>query len=231
MPPNEELPQGEEKAVAVEQMFDQIAPRYDFVNRLMTFRMDVGWRRRAVRALKLPQDAKVLDLACGTGDFCNDLLRSGLDPVGLDFSAGMLEAAGTDAPLVRADALRLPVLTGSVDGATCGFALRNLTELTPFFEELSRVLKPGGRIALLDVAQPSNPLLRIGHRVYFGKVVPRIGGVISDRNAYKYLPKSVEYLPPPEDLLSELKAAGFSDANRTLFSGGITQLFLGTLDR
>ena len=231
MPPNEELPQGKEKAVAVEQMFDQIAPRYDFVNRLMTFRMDVGWRRRAVRALKLPQDAKVLDLACGTGDFCNDLLRSGLDPVGLDFSAGMLEAAGTDAPLVRADALRLPVLTGSVDGATCGFALRNLTELTPFFEELSRVLKPGGRIALLDVAQPSNPLLRIGHRVYFGKVVPRIGGLISDRNAYKYLPKSVEYLPPPEDLLSELKAAGFSDANRTLFSGGITQLFLGTLDR
>tara|TARA_Y100000590_G_scaffold183726_1_gene209295 strand:- start:4396 stop:5091 length:696 start_codon:yes stop_codon:yes gene_type:complete len=231
VPPNEELPQGEEKAVAVEQMFDQIAPRYDFVNRLMTFRMDVGWRRRAVRALKLPQDAKVLDLACGTGDFCNDLLRFGLDPVGLDFSAGMLEAAGTDAPLVRADALRLPVLTGSVDGATCGFALRNLTELTPFFEELSRVLKPGGRIALLDVAQPSNPLLRIGHRVYFGKVVPRIGGLISDRNAYKYLPKSVEYLPPPEDLLSELKAAGFSDANRTLFSGGITQLFLGTLDR
>tara|TARA_Y100001970_G_scaffold293261_1_gene438868 strand:+ start:1562 stop:2257 length:696 start_codon:yes stop_codon:yes gene_type:complete len=231
VPPNEELPQGEEKAVAVEQMFDQIAPRYDFVNRLMTFRMDVGWRRRAVRALKLPQDAKVLDLACGTGDFCNDLLRFGLDPVGLDFSAGMLEAAGTDAPLVRADALRLPVLAGSVDGATCGFALRNLTELTPFFEELSRVLKPGGRIALLDVAQPSNPLLRIGHRVYFGKVVPRIGGLISDRNAYKYLPKSVEYLPPPEDLLSELKAAGFSDANRTLFSGGITQLFLGTLDR
>jgi len=231
VPPNEELPQGEEKAVAVEQMFDQIAPRYDFVNRLMTFRMDVGWRRRAVRALKLPQDAKVLDLACGTGDFCNDLLRFGLDPVGLDFSAGMLEAAGTDAPLVRADALRLPILTGSVDGATCGFALRNLTELTPFFKELSRVLKPGGRIALLDVAQPSNPLLRIGHRVYFGKVVPRIGGLISDRNAYKYLPKSVEYLPPPEDLLSELKAAGFSDANRTLFSGGITQLFLGTLDR
>ena len=197
----------------------------------MPFRMDVGWRRRAVPALKLPQDAKVLDLACGTVDFCNDLLRSGLDPVGLDFSAGMLEAAGTDAPLVRADALRLPVLTGSVDGATCGFALRNLTELTPVFEELSRVLNPGGRIALLDVAQPSNPLLRIGHRIYFGKIVPKIGGLISDRNAYKYLPKSVEYLPPPEDLLSELKAAGFSDANRTLFSGGITQLFLGTLDR
>tara|TARA_Y100000588_G_C13966926_1_gene801236 strand:- start:295 stop:876 length:582 start_codon:yes stop_codon:yes gene_type:complete len=193
--------------------------------------MDVGWRRRAVEALKLPRDAKVLDLACGTGDFCNDLLRFGLDPIGLDFSAGMLEAAGTDAPLMRADALRLPVLTGSMDGATCGFALRNLTELTPFFEELSRVLRPGGRIALLDVAQPSNPLLRIGHRVYFGKIVPKIGGLISDRNAYKYLPKSVEYLPKPQDLLAELKAVGFSDATRTLLSGGITQLFLGTLDQ
>jgi len=231
VPNNEELPQGEEKAVAVEQMFDQIAPRYDFVNRLMTFRMDVGWRRRAVRALHLPKDSKVLDLACGTGDFCNDLLRFGLEPVGVDFSAGMLEAAGTDAPLVRADALRLPVLTGSADGATCGFALRNLTDLTPFFEELSRALRPGGRIALLDVAQPSNPLLRIGHQFYFGKVVPKIGGLISDRNAYKYLPKSVEYLPPPQELLSGLKAVGFSDATRTLLSGGITQLFVGTLDQ
>lgn len=150
MPNNEELPQGEEKAVAVEQMFDQIAPRYDFVNRLMTFRMDVGWRRRAVRALHLPKDSKVLDLACGTGDFCNDLLRFGLDPVGVDFSAGMLEAAGTDAPLVRADALRLPVLTGSADGATCGFALRNLTDLTPFFEELSRALRPGVQFLRVD---------------------------------------------------------------------------------
>ena len=230
MPTNEELPQGEAKAVAVEQMFDQIAPRYDFVNRLMTFRMDVGWRRRAVRALELPNNAKVLDLACGTGDFCNDLLRFGLDPVGIDFSAGMLGAAGTDAPLVRGDALRLPIRTGSIDGATCGFALRNLTDLTPFFEELSRVLKPGGRIALLDVAQPSNPILRIGHSFYFGKVVPKIGALISDRSAYKYLPKSVEYLPEPQKLLAGLKAVGFSDASRTLLSGGITQLFVGTLD-
>tara|TARA_Y100000590_G_scaffold426192_1_gene535001 strand:+ start:1924 stop:2619 length:696 start_codon:yes stop_codon:yes gene_type:complete len=231
VPTDDKLPEGEDKAVAVQLMFDRIAHRYDLVNRLMTFRMDVGWRRRAVKALDLPRDAKVLDLACGTGDFCNDLMRFGLDPVGLDFSAGMLAAASTDAPLIRADALRLPVIGRSVDGITCGFALRNLTDLTCFFEETSRVLKPGGRIALLDVAEPPNPILRMGHKIYFGKIVPRIGALFSDQNAYKYLPKSVEYLPHPHDLLAGLRAVGFSDASRTLLGGGITQLFVGTLDR
>tara|TARA_B100000579_G_C22816284_1_gene848027 strand:+ start:819 stop:1511 length:693 start_codon:yes stop_codon:yes gene_type:complete len=226
---SDELPQGDEKSAAVEHMFDQIAPRYDLVNRLMTFRMDVGWRRRTVKALDLPAGSTVLDLACGTGDFCNDLLRYGLDPIGLDFSAGMLEAAKTDAPLIRADALRLPIPPNSVDGVTCGFALRNFTNLDEFFAEISRVLKPGGRIGLLDVAQPSNPLLRLGHSFYFGKVVPKIGALMSDRNAYKYLPKSVQYLPETQQLLSGLRSVGFSDVNRVLLSGGITQLFLGSL--
>ncbi len=226
---SDELPQGEEKSVAVEHMFDQIAPRYDLVNRLMTFRMDVGWRRRTVKALELPSGSMVLDLACGTGDFCNDLLRYGLDPIGLDFSAGMLNAANTDAPLIRADALRLPIPSNSVDGVTCGFALRNFTNLDEFFAEISRVLKPGGRIGLLDVAEPSNPLLRVGHSFYFGKVVPKIGALLSDRNAYRYLPKSVQYLPESHELLAGLQAVGFTDVNRTLLSGGITQLFLGSL--
>tara|TARA_Y100000768_G_scaffold158428_1_gene118260 strand:- start:3889 stop:4581 length:693 start_codon:yes stop_codon:yes gene_type:complete len=226
---SDELPQGEEKSVAVEHMFDQIAPRYDLVNRLMTFRMDVGWRRRTVKSLELPSGSMVLDLACGTGDFCNDLLRYGLDPVGLDFSAGMLNAANTDAPLIRADALRLPIPSNSVDGVTCGFALRNFTNLDEFFAEISRVLKPGGRIGLLDVAEPSNPLLRVGHSFYFGKVVPKIGALLSDRNAYRYLPKSVQYLPESHELLAGLQAVGFTDVNRTLLSGGITQLFLGSL--
>ena len=98
-----------------------------------------------------------------------------------------------------------------------------------FFAEISRVLKPGGRIGLLDVAEPSNPLLRLGHSFYFGKVVPKIGALLSDRNAYKYLPKSVQYLPESYELLSGLQAVGFRDVNRVLLSGGITQLFLGSL--
>ena len=202
---DDDLPQGEEKAVAVEHMFNQITPRYDLVNRLMTFRMDVGWRRRTVKALNLDPGSVVLDLACGTGDFCNDLLRYGLEPVGLDFSAGMLGAANTDAPLIRADALCLPIPANQVGGITCGFALRNFTNLSEFFEEISRVLKPGGRIGLLDVAEPSNPLLRWGHSIYFGKIVPKIGALLSDQDAYKYLPKSVQYLPDSEELLTGLR--------------------------
>ena len=186
MSSSDDLPQGEEKAAIVEQMFDQIAPRYDLVNRLMTFRMDVGWRRHTVRSLGLPTGSTVLDLACGTGDFCNDLLRYKHEPIGMDFSAGMLGAANTDAPLVRADALCLPVADNQVDGVTCGFALRNFTNLPDFFEEIARVLRPGGRIGLLDVSEPSNSLLRAGHNIYYRKVVPNIGALISACGAFGY---------------------------------------------
>ena len=228
MPKDGDLPQGDEKAIIVEQMFDQIAPRYDLINRLMTFRMDVGWRQRTVRGLSLEPGSTVLDLACGTGDFCDDLLRFGLNPVGIDFSAGMLAAAATDAPLVRADVLQLPIPDSCVDGIICGFALRNFKDLTRFFREISRVVKPGGRIGLLDVSQPSNALLRWGHGVYFDKVVPKIGALLSDPSAYRYLPKSVDYLPDSETLLSDLQMVGFSDATQISLSGGITQIFLGT---
>jgi demethylmenaquinone methyltransferase/2-methoxy-6-polyprenyl-1,4-benzoquinol methylase len=223
------LPQGEEKRRAVREMFDTIAPRYDLVNRIMTFGLDVRWRKQAIRSLRLPAGSVVLDIAAGTGDFCRELRAGGLAPVGIDLSFGMLAAARTDAPLVQGDALRLPAPDASVDGATCGFALRNLVSLEPFFAELGRVLRPGGRIALLDVAQPVNPVLRRGHAVYFGRVVPRIGGLFSDKAAYRYLPRSAAYLPDGDAMLAMLRAAGFADAQRRLLSGGITQLLTGTL--
>lgn len=223
-----ELPSGDEKATAVRSMFDAIAPRYDLVNRIMTFRLDVGWRKKTVRSLGLPVGASVLDLACGTGDLCRELARGGFRPVGADLSFGMLAAARTDAPLVHADALRLPLPDESVDGVTCGFALRNFTDLDRFLAEVGRVVRPGGRIALLEVAEPPNPVLRWGHAVYFGKVVPRIGGLLSDRDAYRYLPKSVAYLPEPPALVQAVVDAGFPDAERRLLSGGIAQLLTGT---
>jgi demethylmenaquinone methyltransferase/2-methoxy-6-polyprenyl-1,4-benzoquinol methylase len=222
------LPHGDEKVAAVRSMFDAIAPRYDLVNRVMTFRLDVGWRRRTVRDLALPAGSRVLDLACGTGDLCRDLVRAGHAPIGIDLSFGMLAAARTGAPLVQADALRLPVADGRVDGVTCGFALRNFVELGPFLTELGRVTRPGGRIALLEVAEPANPVLRTGHGVYFGHVVPRIGGLLSDGDAYRYLPKSVAYLPPTAELMALVRDAGFPDATRTTLSGGISQLIVGT---
>jgi demethylmenaquinone methyltransferase / 2-methoxy-6-polyprenyl-1,4-benzoquinol methylase len=222
------LPHGDEKAAAVRAMFDAIAPRYDLVNRIMTFRLDVGWRRRTVRSLGLRTGETVVDLACGTGDLCRELTAAGLHPVGMDLSLGMLAAARTEAPLVQADALRLPLRDECAAAATCGFGLRNFTELPPFFAELARVVRPGGRIALLEVAEPRNPVLRTGHALYFGRVVPRIGGLLSDANAYRYLPKSVAYLPPPAELLVQIGEAGFVDVHRQLLSGGIAQLLTAT---
>jgi demethylmenaquinone methyltransferase / 2-methoxy-6-polyprenyl-1,4-benzoquinol methylase len=225
------LPQGDEKARAVQGMFDAIAPRYDLVNRVMTFRMDVGWRKRTVRELRLGPGSLVGDLACGTGDLCRELQAYDLNVIGFDLSYGMLAAARTTAPLVQGDAIRLPVGPATLDGVTCGFALRNLVDLDAFFHELARVVRPGGRIALLEVAEPANPVLRWGHGVYFGKVVPRIGGLLSDAAAYRYLPKSVAYLPSPEAMLAQLEASGFVQVERTLLSTGISQLVTATRTR
>ena len=222
------LPEGDEKRRAVRSMFDRVAGRYDLVNRVMTFGMDVGWRRRAVRELRLPGRALVLDLACGTGDLCTELERAGYRPVGFDFSHGMLAAATATAPLVEADVLRLPLRDGVAEGVTCGFALRNVVDLRAFFDELARVVRAGGRIALLDASEPENRVMRAGHGVYFRRVVPRIGGLLSDGAAYAYLPRSMAYLPAPRELLWMLAGAGFPDAERLPLSGGIAQLLVGT---
>ena len=213
---------------AVQRMFDRVARRYDLLNRLLTFGLDRRWRRRSVRLLDLPPGAVVADLACGTGDFCGELRRTGLAAVGVDFSEGMLRHARTAAPLVRADVLRLPLAGGSMDGAVCGFALRNLADLGAFYAEVARVVRPGGRIALLEVAEPRHRTLRRGHRLYFGRIVPIVGGLLSDRAAYRYLPASARLLPAPEALAADLRAAGFDDVEHHLLSTGIAQLFTAT---
>lgn len=226
--PADRLPTGSEKRAAVRSMFDTIAPRYDVVNRIMTFRLDVRWRRLTQESLRLTQGSVVLDLACGTGDFCVELEEKGHRPVGVDLSYGMLAAARTEAPLIHGDLLDLPVTDASVDAAVCGFALRNLVDLNPFFAELFRVVRPGGRIALLDVSEPENSLVRAGHGLYFNRVVPLIGGLLSDRKAYAYLPRSVSYLPDPPVMMADLEAAGFGEVTRRQLTGGISQLLTAT---
>jgi demethylmenaquinone methyltransferase/2-methoxy-6-polyprenyl-1,4-benzoquinol methylase len=227
-PPDAPLPEGEAKVRAVRSLFDTIAPRYDVVNRIMTFGMDRGWRRRAVAALSLRPGDVVVDLACGTGDLCRDLAAVGYRPIGVDLSFGMLTHARTSSPLVQGDALALPLPDECVAGVVSGFALRNFVDLDRAFTELARVLRPDGRIALLDVGQPERAVLRIGHGIYFGHVVPKIGAALSNADAYRYLPRSVAYLPSPAVLLGQLEAAGFADVERRLLSGGIAQLYTAT---
>ena len=222
------LPDLDDKPAVVEAMFDRIAPRYDALNRLLTFRMDVGWRRTAVRELSLSGRARVLDLACGTGDLCRTLVEAGLDPVGADFSAGMLRVARTTSPLLRADAMQLPFADGTFAGLTCGFALRNFAALAPVLAECGRVVRSGGRIALLDVAEPDSPVVRAVHGAWFRHVVPFVGGLVSDRAAYRYLPASTAYLPSVPELLQLVVDAGFVDVSRRTLGFGAAQLIVGT---
>jgi demethylmenaquinone methyltransferase/2-methoxy-6-polyprenyl-1,4-benzoquinol methylase len=222
------LPSAEDKTLVVRSMFDSIAPRYELVNRLMTFGLDAGWRRRAVDSLGLPAGSVVLDLACGTGDLSRTAAARGLTPIGADLSFGMLAASHGTGPLIQADASALPLVAGSIDGIVCGYALRNFTDLGACLREMGRVLRPGGRISLLEVGAPESKLVRFGYRIWFERAVPVIGGLLSDRAAYRYLPASTAYLPSADALRSSLIAAGFSGVNHHHLSGGLSQLVTAT---
>jgi len=222
------LPVGEEKTKHVRSMFDAIAPRYDLVNRLMTFGLDQAWRRDTISALALPNGARVLDLACGTGDLSVLAGRKGYSVVGADLSWGMLTANSSGVPLVHADCSQLPFPDGSFDGLVCGYALRNFTDLAQAFLETARVLRPGGRLAVLEVDAPSSPVLKAGYHVWFDKVVPKLGGLLSDKEAYSYLPRSVAYLPAAPVLRRMLTEAGYSTVGIRPLAGGLSQLIMAT---
>ncbi len=222
------LPQGDAKRAYVRSMFDRIAPRYDLVNHVMTLGLDGPWRRKTLRLLGLAPGSLVVDLACGPGEFLELMISGGYHVLGVDLSAGMLAASKRRGKLLQADAARLPLATGSADGLVSGFALRNFAQLAQVFAEVARVIRPAGRVALLEVDEPGNGLLRTGHRIYFRRVVPLIGGALSDGAAYRYLPRSVAYLPERRELLGMLEAAGFEDVEHHRLSGGITQVVTGT---
>jgi demethylmenaquinone methyltransferase / 2-methoxy-6-polyprenyl-1,4-benzoquinol methylase len=222
------LPQGEEKTRAVRAMFDAIASRYELVNKLMTFGMDARWRRRAVADLRLPERSLVLDVAAGTGDFTRELARQGQRAVATDLSFGMLHAGREIPDRVQADASVMPFRSASFDGVTCGYALRNFTDLAATFEEMARVTRPGGRISLLEVAEPRSGIWRAGFRFWFRRVVPFMGALLSDRAAYSYLPKSTAYLPEADEIVRMLNRAGFSAVNHRRVMGGLSQQFIGT---
>jgi demethylmenaquinone methyltransferase/2-methoxy-6-polyprenyl-1,4-benzoquinol methylase len=206
-------------------MFDRIAPVYDAMNRVMTAGLDRRWRRLAAQAVVRPGD-RVLDACCGTGDLAVAAEREGGRVTGLDFSPRMLERArrkSGSVEWVEGDLLRLPFDDGSFDAATVGFGVRNVADLEPALAELRRVLRPGGRLAILEITRPRG-LLRPFFSLWFDRVVPLLGRVLPGGSAYTYLPASVKRFPGAEELVEALGRAGFEDVGFRLFGGSIVAL-------
>jgi demethylmenaquinone methyltransferase/2-methoxy-6-polyprenyl-1,4-benzoquinol methylase len=209
-------------------MFDRIAPVYDVMNRVMTAGLDRRWRRLAAEAVVRPGD-RVLDACCGTGDLALACALAGGRVTGLDFSEPMLERArrkGPDLEWVRGDLLALPFDDGAFDAATVGFGVRNVEDPGRAFAELRRVLRPGARLAVLEITRPRG-FLRHFYGLWFDRAVPLLGKVLPGGAAYTYLPASVRRFPGPEDLARLMEEAGFADVRFRLFAGGIVALHVG----
>jgi demethylmenaquinone methyltransferase/2-methoxy-6-polyprenyl-1,4-benzoquinol methylase len=213
---------------SVRTMFDRIAPVYDVMNHVMTAGLDMRWRRLAAEAAVRKGD-RVLDAACGTGDLAIADLKAGASRVtGLDFSEQMLQRARRKAPLewVQGDLLALPFADGTFDAATVGFGVRNVENLELALRELRRVLRSGGRVAILEITQPRGAL-RPFYSLWFDRIVPLLGKVLPGGDAYTYLPASVKRFPTAERLAVMLREAGFDDVRFTLMGGSIVALHTG----
>jgi demethylmenaquinone methyltransferase/2-methoxy-6-polyprenyl-1,4-benzoquinol methylase len=221
-------------------MFDAIARRYDFLNHFLSAGIDRGWRRQAIASLRLTGRDCVLDLCTGTADLA--IAACAAKPaaatvVGVDFAAGMLAVAsqklrdrrlGGRVRLVRGDVTHLPAGAGSVDAVTIAFGIRNVENTAAAFQEMHRVLRPAGRFAILEFATPTTPILRAAYRVYSRHVLPRIGALLSsDRDAYGYLPASIEAFASPDELVALLKRTGFHTVAARPLTGGIVVLYTG----
>ena len=217
---------------AVRTMFDRIAPVYDAMNRIMTAGLDARWRRLAAAAVVRTGD-RVLDAACGTGDLAIADEKAGAAKVtGLDFSAEMLGRARRKAPQlewIEGDMLALPFADATFDAATVGFGVRNVADLELALRELRRVLRPGGRLAILEITRPRGPL-RPFYSLWFDRVVPLLGKVLPGGAAYSYLPESVKRFPNAEALADLMRACGFGDVGFRLLAGSIVALHTGAAE-
>ena len=212
----------------VRSMFDRIARVYDPMNRILTAVLDGRWRRRTAEAVVRAGD-RVLDACCGTGDLALADERAGGAVIGLDFSEPMLERArrkSTSIEWIQGDALALPFPDSSFDVVTVGFGVRNVSDLEGGLAELRRVLRPGGRVGVLDITTPRG-VLRPFYSVWFDRVVPLLGKVLPGGTAYTYLPASVRRFPSAEELAGLIRTAGFEQVGYRLFAGGIVALHIG----
>jgi demethylmenaquinone methyltransferase/2-methoxy-6-polyprenyl-1,4-benzoquinol methylase len=227
-----------DKRTFVHDMFATIAPHYDKTNRLISAGLDEGWRKRAIELLRAPHGGHIVDLCCGTGDIVFHLLRT--DPTlrvtGVDFCEPMLEQAriratregGRGAEFLEGDVMALPFADNTFDGATMGFAMRNVAGIDATLREIGRVLKPGARFVNLDMSKAPNPAWKACFDLYFYGIVPLIGGIVSgSRAAYTYLPNSLTHHPDAEALRDRFTQAGFANAGFVRLMGGSVALHYG----
>jgi demethylmenaquinone methyltransferase / 2-methoxy-6-polyprenyl-1,4-benzoquinol methylase len=216
----------------VEAMFDRIASVYDLMNSVMTAGMHQRWRERAVELARVGPGSRALDVATGTGDLAIALRERGAEVVGVDFAEKMLEVARRKAPAIdfrQGNALALEFADDEFDAATVGFGARNFDDLERGLGEMARVVKPGGRVVVLEITTPQKPPLSSFFRLWFDQVVPLIGRIAGDPDAYEYLPNSVKRFPGPRDLAARMVAAGMTDVRWILTAGGIIALHSGTV--
>ncbi|MGH2713071.1 MAG: class I SAM-dependent methyltransferase, partial [Thermoleophilaceae bacterium] len=215
-------------------MFDRIAGPYDLMNSVMTAGLHHRWRERAVDLARVGPGSRALDVATGTGDLAIELAARGAEVTGLDFSEPMLELARGKAPAVAwvpGNALELPYGDGEFDAVTVGFGARNFSDLGRGLAEMARVAKPGGRVVVLEITAPQKPPLSWFFRLWFDRLVPALGRLAGDPDAYTYLPSSVRRFPGPRELAAELAGAGLEDVRWLLTAGGIIAIHSGTRRR
>lgn len=227
------------KKEKIKKLFDNIAPDYDKLNHILSLNIDKGWRRKAVREIvDCDHPLSVLDVACGTGDFTIEIARRAADGssvTGIDLSEGMMEvgrrkilSSGVSAVLEYGDCEALTYEDNTFDRISVGFGVRNFEHLSVGLREMCRVLKPGGKLVILELSVPSNAFIRWCYKLYFLNILPAIGGMVSgNRSAYEYLPASVLHFPSPDKFIPMMREAGFAEVRHKAFTFGICRMYVG----